>query len=450
MIEITPKPTKNLNFLWDSLKRRLKGENISWLCLEGSSRSGKTWSIISFLVCLCLEPKILGKESITVRCYRNDGTTCRDTVAADFEEIMTGHFGGESGSGKWVSLFEKAGKWNKSTLSYRFNNGSVFSFGGANAPQKLHGKKADISWFNEAMEISDAARYQIALRTTTLFIADWNPSETDHWIFDTIMTDGSPYAYCHSTYKDNIENLTPQQIYEIECTKPTPENMARGTADLNKWLVYGEGKRGVRENLVFERWRWDIIEDDKFPAPQVCQRYGLGLDFGFSLDPTAIVECALFQDQIYVRQLVYERRLLAGRSFDNPDHPSIVGALQENGIPQYVPISADSAASENIAQIRVAGYNIHGTKKPEILEGIGVMKQHRIFITRSSNNIINEFSNYAFIKKPSGEITDEPEDKNNHAIDAIRYWAWDNLRATNIAKSNKRAILPKVRDFEDW
>lgn len=449
MIEITPKPTKNLNFLWDTLKRRLRGENISWVLLEGSSRSGKTWAIISFLICLCLKPQILGKDSIIVRCYRNDGTTCRDTVAADFEEIMTSQFGGESKNGQWVSMFERAGKWNKSTLSFRFNNGSVFTFGGANDPQKLHGKKADISWFNEAMEISDAARYQVALRTTMLSIADWNPSETDHWIFDTIMTDGSPYAYCHSTYQDNIANLTREQIREIECTKPTPENIARGTADLNKWLVYGEGKRGVRENLVIERWRWDEIDDDMFPAPNVCQRYGLGLDFGFSVDPTALIECALFQDQLYARQLVYERGLLAGRSYDNPDHPSIVGALMALGIPKHIPICADESASENIAQIRAAGYNIHGTHKPRIMEGIGVIKQHRIFITRSSNFIKRELENYSFIVKPNGEITTEPEDKNNHAIDAIKYWAWDNLRAVNIGRSNLPKRPPRASLFDE-
>lgn len=453
-VEINLKPNKNLSFLWDSLKRRLSGENLPWFLLEGSSRSGKTWAIISFLAVLCMRPQIVGRDKITVRAYRNDGTTCRDTIVADFLEIMVRQFGGEGNGGRWVSAFDSAGVWNKSTLTYTFHNGSTFSFHGASDPQKLHGKKADISWFNEAMEISYDAQFQISLRTTFLKIADWNPSQTDHWVFDTIMAQGSPYAYCHSTFADNIKNLTPEQIYEIKKTQPTPENIARGTADAFKWLVYGEGKRGVRENLVFERWRWDVIEDADFPARNVCQRWGYGLDFGYSQDPTALMECVLQNDALFLRQVVYRRGLLVGRSYDSPDTPSLVGILGELEVLKSARMYADSAAPEAIAQLRAAGYNAQGMGKGSgsILAGIDLLKQHRIYICRSSQGAIKELENYSFIKKSNGEITDVPEDRNNHAIDAIRYWALGNLTpsALGVGRTNRGAILPKARDFEDW
>lgn len=453
-INVDIEANKNLTFLWTSLKRRLAGEKLPWFLLEGSSRSGKTWAIISFLAVLCMNPEILGEKQIRVRAYRNDGTTCRDTIAEDFIEIMTYQFGGEGRNGAWVSAFESAGTWNKSTLMYTFTNGSTFSFHGANDAQKLQGKKAHISWFNEAMEISYDAQFQISMRTTFLKLADWNPSQTTHWIFNKIMTTNSPYAYCHSTYSDNIKHLTSEQVAEIERYKPTPENLASGTADKFKWSVYGEGKRGVRENLVFERYRWDVIDDDKFPAENVCQRYGFGLDFGYSVDPTALIECALHNDVIYLRQIIYQSRLISGRSYNNPNEPSVVGIMDDLGIDKNARIHGDSAAAEQIAQIALAGYNIMGTPKPagSILAGIDILKHFRILICRSSQKLINEFENYEFIKKPNGEITDQPQDKNNHGIDAVRYWALEELKASAIVSLNKK-IKPvqSVRSsFDEW
>lgn len=448
-INIDIEPNKNLSFLWGALKEKLEdGKPLSWFLLEGSSRSGKTWAILSFLICLCLKPDIVGRREITVRAYRNDGTTCRDTIVADFLEIMTHQFGGENSRGEWESVFDRAGKWNKSTQTFSFNNGSTFSFQGASEPKKLHGKKATISWFNEAMEISYDAQFQIVARTEFLCIADWNPSETDHWIFDSVMTRGDECAYCHSTYHDNIKNLTPEIVAAIEALEPTPENIARGTADRFKWMVYGEGRRGVRENLVFPRYCWEIIDDDKFPLERACQRHGYGEDFGYSQDPTALIKCALHNDAIYLHQCVYKRGLLIGRSYDNPDVPSLVGMMDALEIDKTEPISADCAAPEAIAQQRAAGYNARGTGKgaESINYGLQLMRQHRIYVTRSSQQLIKEFENYSYKKRPNGEITSEPEDRNNHGIDAARYWALDNL--TPRALETFRAPVRRRRTHE--
>jgi phage terminase large subunit len=455
MIEINPKPNKNLNFLWDTLHRKLTDKSsIAWALLEGSSRSGKTWAILTFLICLCLRPDLIEKKQISVKCYRNDGTTCRDTIVKDFIEIMNNIFGGENDKGEWVSLFAKAGRFNQTTMEYTFTNGSTLSFHGAQNPQKIQGKKATISWLNEAMEIQYDSQVQISIRTEFLMIADWNPSETDHWLFDKIMKNDAIYAYCHSTFHDNIENLTPQIIAEIKKFEPTDENIRLGTADRQKWLVYGEGKRGIRENLIFERWRWSVIDDAQFPDQRVCQRYGIGFDFGHSVDPTAVVLCALCNDCIYIKQLIYERGLTAGRSYDNPDYPSIVGHLSDLNIDKSIRIHADKSASEPITQIRLAGFNIAGTDKPKgsILAGIDILKQFRICICRSSIETQKEFENYSYIKKSNGEITADPEDKNNHAIDAIRYWALDELQSfgTERKLGGYKPISRSSNDFGGW
>lgn len=464
-IVVNIKRNKNLNFLLNSLdvilkEREKESAKYQYLLLEGSSRSGKTWAILIFLITLCLQPSLVGREKVVVRAYRNDGATCEDTIIADFIAIMNSFFCGYSKSSMteetdgFVSLYEAGGRYNISRRYYTFANGSQIYFHGASEPQKLQGKKADITWFNEAMEITDAARSQVEFRTTLFIICDWNPSETEHWIFDNIMTDKDAHLYCHSTYHDNIENLTPAQVYSIEKYEPTTENKQRGTANEWLWLVYGEGKRGVRENTVFERWRWDIIDVDDFPEKRSCQRFGYGLDFGFSVDPTALVRCALCNDCIYIHEEIYESGIHFGRSYDNPNFPSVVGYLEELGVPKSERISADKACGEGISQISTAGYNIFGTPKPKgsIIEGIELMKQHRIFITRSSKHLIKEFENYIWHRKPDGTILNEPEDRYNHGIDAARYWALDNLKATNIQANNRnlRPVIARTGGFDQW
>jgi phage terminase large subunit len=69
------------------------------------------------------------------------------------------------------------------------------------------------------------------------------------------------------------------------------------------------------------------------------------------------------------------------------------------------------------------GLNIKSvTKGPNsIINGIDLMKQNRILLTKRSSNLVNEFFSYSWKKDKAGESTNEPEDFNNHGIDACRY-----------------------------
>lgn len=435
-INVNIQPNKNSAFLWGKVLPAVtrEGNTVRWVVLEGSSRSGKTWSILQFLIALCMRPELLGRGSITVRVYRHDATTTSGSVVEDFREIMTRVFGGDDGSGEWVSLWTTAGLWNSTAKRFAFANGSSIQFLGADE-KKAHGKKATISWLNEVMEITDASRRQISARTELFMICDFNPSNTDHWLFDTVMKRKEWLLYCHSTYKDNAANLEPKQIWEIEATEPTPENIRNGTANPWFWQVYGLGQRGAREGQVFPRIHWDLCDD--FPIQSVCQRFGFALDFGFSQDPTALVECAVRDDNIYVRQIVYERNLLIGRNAEDPRIPSLQARMEDAQVSKTTRIVADSARPDLIATLRACGYNCIPCEKTHdgINYGLNLMRQFRIYIDRSSIDIQREFENYAYKRASDGRFTDEPEDRNNHAIDAIRYWVMDNLRP--------RLVLPR-------
>ena len=401
--------TVNYEFLLDCEADK----SVHTIILEGSTRSTKTYSISQFLTI----NKCINEPGITVRCFRYDSTTHNTTTIADFKEIMA-----------LLGIWEE-GSWNGTEKVFRFNNGSMFAFSATSDIQKLQGMKQDIAWYNEAMEITEDAHAQINYRTSQLTIMDFNPSYNHHWLFNLIGEPG--VAYKHSTYKDN-PFLTDKQVQAIEQYEPTPENIRRGTADAWKWDVYGLGRRGKVEGAIFKLF--EIT--DFFPKKEQCQRWGMGLDFGFSLDPTALIECALFQDELYLREWIYETGLLTTVNLTRPSEPSIENSMNDIGIDKNVKMYADCAAPQAIQDLVLSGFNvIPCVKGPgSILQGIELLKQRKMFIHRKSSNLQLELEHYKWKDdKAHGGFKREPEDKDNHAIDAIRYWAMAELQMQKFA-----------------
>ncbi len=420
MSEVAITVTTNYEFLMECHNN----EAIDTVVLEGSTRSTKTYSIIQYLIIeWCMQ-----REGSTVRCFRYDSTTHNATTIADFKEVMA------------TLGFWGMGSWNGQEKIFRFDNGSIFAFSATSDKQKLHGLKQDVAWYNESMEIPEESHSQISYRTRLLNIMDFNPSFSQHWIFSQLVDADRPnVAYKHSTYQDN-PFLTPKQIDEIEKYEPTPENKKRGTADQYKWDVYGLGKRGQVEGAIFKLHG----VTDFFPDPEHCQRYGIGLDFGFSLDPTGIVECALFQDQLYLRELCYETGLITTPNLSRPNEPSIEGALNDLNISKDTKIYADCAMPQQIADLQYSGFNVIAcTKgKDSIINGLNLMRERKIFIHKASHNLRVEFERYKWKQDTRGVWKNEPIDDYNHLIDGARYWCMAELQMAKYAK--KGGTTPRM------
>jgi phage terminase large subunit len=409
---------------------------------EGSMRSGKTYAVMQNLIWMGRDLRgwirhvakwdgksesevekglrfLLNKKNgFTIKAFRKKSTTARQSIWKDAKRILL-DFG-------WYDECAI----NETMMTIVFPNGNEFMCCGADEPDKYHSVAQDVVYFCELIDFKEEVFEQINGRTTFCVIVDWNPRSSRHWAYKKILNrPASEMQYHHSTYKDN-PFLEESQIKEIENWKPTAENYEKGTADAWLWQVYGLGKRGVRQGVIFDPRKWEIVPDNAYPSLTACLRHGYGLDFGFSSDPTALIECSLSNDALYLREVIYETGLLVQKNPNVSWQKSVVGILEEKNFSTNTRIIADSAVPEAISQLKFSGYNVLGARKANgsVVEGLERLRARKIYVTESSLGLQFELENYAWkVNSRTGEVLDIPEDKNNHAIDAVRYWSLENL-----------------------
>lgn len=367
--------------------------------LEGGSRSSKSWSILQWIMFYCAKAK-QNKEEKVITIARARLTWTKATILQDWLKLL-----------KQYGLY-KDEAWNKSEMMYNLWDCEIW-FCGLDDPQRLHGRKQDVVYVNEAMECSKEDWDQLEMRTTEVLLMDFNPSYSEHWVFSSVLT-RPDVDYLHSTMLDN-QFLEPAIVEKIKSYEPTEYNIKRGTADATKWKVYGLGQRAAMENAVFPNHAF--VKD--FPE---SADWWVGLDFGFTNDPTAAVRVALQGGELWLDELVYQRGLT------NQD---ISARLESAGVGKNRLIVCDSAEPKSAEELRRAGWKATGcTKGPDsILASIDILKQYKINVTERSVNIKTELANYTWRKDArSGRALNVPVDDFNHALDAVRYVALECLR----------------------
>jgi phage terminase large subunit len=207
-------------------------------------------------------------------------------------------------------------------------------------------------------------------------------------------------TYMGATYLDNYNNLSQKSI-------ETMENFKVVRPDYYYTMIKGlvsEGKRG----RIYKHWK--IISDKEYDELPYPKEYGL--DFGFSNDPTSLVEIKRHNQNIYVKELIYETGMLNSHIADR------MRTLGVNGL-----IRADSAEPKSIEELKQRGFNVvPADKGPDSIEyGVNYLNQHNVYYTQSSNNIALETQNYTYALDKEKNPTNTPIDSWNHAMDAIRY-----------------------------
>ena len=356
-----------------ALKKRIK-------IIQGGTSAGKTFGILPILI-----DKAARTQGLEVSIVAESIPHLRRGALKDFIKIM-----------KWTNRYIDT-QFNKSLLTYQFRNGSVIEFFSADDASKLRGARRDILYINECNNVTFEAYNELAIRTKREVFLDFNPAN-EFWVHKELK-DEPDTDFIILTYKDN-EALDESIVTQIEKNR---DKASTSSYWANWWRVYGLGEVGSLEGVVFTNWKEiDTIPDE-------AKLVGIGLDFGYTNDPTAAIGIYNWNGKRIVNEIVYRTGMV------NSDIAKI--------LPSGVIIYADSSEPKSIEEIRRQGKTIKGVTKgaDSINYGIDVMQRQDYLVTKQSTNLIKELRSYCWETDKQGQRMRKPIDHYNHAIDALRY-----------------------------
>ena len=368
--------------VYEHLEEAHKVWGYSTVSCQGSSRSSKTYNILIWLILEAMQ------KPLRISVVRKTLPALKASALYDFREILQ----------NWGWWSDK--RFNKTDLIYSLPNGSTFEFFSTDNEEKLRGRKQSIVYANEANELDYMEWQQLKFRTTLLAILDYNPSfDEDHWISKLNQRD-DVYHFI-TTYKDN-PFLEQTIIDELESLQYTNTSL---------YKIYALGLQAKVEGLIFETY----AEVDEFPA--AAKRVGIGVDFGYTNDPTAIIKCGILDNCIYLQEIAYNTRMKTNDIADELNTFKGFEAAADNSNPRLI----------DEIQLQLRGCRINGVPKPKILSVLDSMKRYKLCIVKGSPNILKEVKNYTYKQDKNGKWLNEPVDKFNHAFDAARYWYVDKV-----------------------
>lgn len=261
----------------------------------------------------------------------------------------------------------------------------------------------DIAWVEEAQTVSDKS---LEVLTPTVrkdgsqIIYTYNRLLEEDPVHNRLVIQGRPNTLIiNVNYDIAIKyGMMPDVILkEIEDDKKRRPGLYR-----HKWL----GEPYNLEAKIFKDWQ--VIDS----VPHEARLERRGLDFGYSNDPTAIVDVYKYNNSLVLDEIAYQKGL---------SNKQIADLL--NVQPKKTLTIADSAEPKSIDEIASYGVSIMPAKKgsDSILQGIQYVQDQRISVTKRSLNLIKEYRNYLWMTDNDGKIVNEPSPIWNHCMDAVRY-----------------------------
>ena len=352
--------------------------------IQGGTSAGKTIGVLMLLIDLSFE--VRGK---TISVVSDTFPNLRRGALKDMKSILE-----DTGRDRY---------FDEQKSLHTFENkctGTVIEFFSTDEAGG-RGARRDYLYVNEANRIDFETFDALEVRTKEKIWIDFNPVN-EFWAHTELIKKRDDVEFVKLNYLDN-EGLPSSIKKSIEAHK--------GDCTNNWWQVYGLGEVGSLEGNVYEGWT--KVED--IPEGFVLRRYGV--DFGFSNDPTAVIGIYENEDkEICLKTFVYQNKLLT---------PQLVSLLKELPDGLFV---CDNARPEIIAELQANGLRAVGCNKTagEKMNGkrynIELVLRRKIYYLSTDKDLEQEYLTYAWRKKKStGETLDEPQDGNDHAMDAIAY-----------------------------
>lgn len=356
-----------------SLRKRIKA-----VC--GGTSAAKTFSIMMILI-----DKAQRFENRKIEVVSESFPHLDGGVISDFKKIMR------------EQNYWKDDRWNGTKHFYTFETGSVIQFNSIDF-EKAHGPRRDDLFINEGQNLAWETVVQLIQRTSGDVWIDWNPT-FEFWYY-TELRNTLDHDFLTLTFEDNeaIDENTRQFILS---RKSNPQ----------WWKVYGLGQLGEMEGRIYIGWQ--TIEEIPFEA----RMWRRGLDFGYSVDPTALVDIYEYNGGYILDETLYQKEL---------SNKGIADRINNLPTPETLVI-ADSAEPKSIDEIKTYGVNIIGAQKGpgSVNQGISFVQAQKISVTRRSLNILKAYRNYTWKKNDlRGNVIQTPDDSIHewsNTMDAIRY-----------------------------
>ena len=371
--------------------------------IRGGQGASKTISILELIIQSCISST---KE---VSILSSELSKMKRTIVRDYKKIC-----------KDWGVLKNETDFNRSECKHEYYNESYLDFLGADVNDVGKGFRRDILYINEAdkMDIDTAVQF---ISRAKLTIIDYNPDSL-FWGDDYINENN----FITLTFEDNeflpqteVESILDYKVKGFHNPKLPfetlfKENNIKSNYWANKWRVYGLGMVGSLEGVIFENWK--IIDS----IPNEARLIGYGLDFGYSNDPTAIIEIYKYNGLRLVNEICYQKEL------SNRQISSL--------IPTLLPCYCDSSEPKSIADLQDYGINAYPVRKgsDSIIYGIQLMQEENYLVTKNSVNLINELQKYTWATdRRTGNKTNKPIENFNHAIDALRYHEMETIGLNN-------------------
>lgn len=358
--------------------------------VTGGTSASKTISILMQLIHIAQTRELL--ISITSESLPH----LKKGAMRDFLSIMKGHD------------YYNEDEWNRTNYTYTFSSGGQIEFFPSDQADKLRGPRRDILYINEGNGLSLESFQQLEMRTREWVVIDDNPTH-EYWLHTDVMP-SFDVEEITVTYKDN-EALEQNIIDSIESRKKTNPNW---------YKVYGLGQMGTLEGQVYQEY--ELIDD----VPEEARLIRYGLDFGYSNNPSALVAIYEYNKGFVIEEMCYRNGMSNKDLFKEIDQYEDCLTV------------ADSAEPKSIDELKGYGLSVvPSTKGPgSVLQGIQLLQDHTLYVTKDSTNIIKELRNYIWKLDRDGKSTNTPVKEFDHAMDAIRYAITDYTGLTTYDSSD--------------
>ena len=357
---------------------------------QGGSRSGKSWALMQY----CLYLITTETKPITISIVRKTLPALKRSVLRDFNIIA-----------KSLGVYY-LGEFNKTELVFNYNRHTI-EFFSADDAQKIRGSTRDVLWCEECNELNIEDFRQLSMRTKREILMSFNPSDPVHFVYDLCERDDADLFI--STYLDN-KFIAPEVKKELERLKKR---------DPDFWRVYGEGQRAVfSQRQIFRDW--NFIDESEFPDEL---EWFMGCDFGYTNDPTAICLIAKKNDKVFVKEVLYKTGMT------NRDIANHLKSLGLDDLLMY----CDSAEPKSIEELKQMGILAKPAIKGagSINAGLSLMKEFDFYISNKATNVKSEQMKYVWEELKDGTIINKAVDRDNHAMDCLRYGLYSRFKNRN-------------------